>query len=154
MDLQALVAQQAAAQQAAAEKLAADTARNEKWLAEGQAIVDALKLDSEKSDKRVTLVGRAASLGADATALKAILEAVRVAASATIQLPKHRFTTLSRGKGWCLSGGRGAGEFIEDYVVGPGEYRCGGSDGFARKETIAWKVTHVAVGDEVWTLAE
>jgi len=148
MTIAELVEQKIAAAEAAAENAAKEAALKES----GAAIVEALGL-SECSDSRLVTIAIAAEASAGVIVIEKLHGAARVSRTDSIKLPQHRFAGLSRGKGWCLTGATGKGEFIEDYRVGPGAYRCGGSDGFARKGADVWKVEHVQVGAAVWTIA-
>lgn len=86
-----------------------------------------------------------------------LANALRVARTATIVLPAHRYEGLSRGRGWARRGRGGSAEWGErtdkGYRVGPGRWTVGGSDGYSRKGEDTWTVEHVAVGAETWTVA-
>lgn len=86
-----------------------------------------------------------------------ISNALRVSRGAKVRLPAHRFEGLSRGRGWARKGKGAAAEWGERdgsvYIVGPGKWTIGGDDGFRRKGADEWKVTHVRVGDQTWTIA-
>jgi hypothetical protein len=105
---------------------------------------------SAVSDGRLANLARAYELQADLATLRKIFGADRLARKGEIQLPKGRFANLSRGRGWCR---RGDGTFFDDHIVGPGEYSVGSHDGFHRKERTFWKVEHIQVGSQVWTIA-
>jgi hypothetical protein len=89
--------------------------------------------------------------------LEAVANAGRLSRTPKVVLPAHRFENLSRGKGWARCGqGNDAvwGERVDGgYLVGPGRWVVGGNDGFHRKGQTAWTVSHVTVGDAVWTVA-
>jgi hypothetical protein len=77
----------------------------------------------------------------------------------TICLPAHRYEGLSRGRGWARQGKGDSvvwGERVEGrgYRCGPGKWVVGATDGFRRKDSATWDVTHVLVGTEKWTMAE
>jgi len=99
----------------------------------------------------------AISLGADATTLATLADAVRVSRKETVLIPQGRFARLSRGKGWCRSGKGAGASWAElegnEYRVGPGKYVVGSNDGFTRKEQTDWTVSHVQVGTQTWTVA-
>jgi hypothetical protein len=107
---------------------------------------------------RIKRLARAIELGADDATLTVLTEALRTSEQTTIVLPAHRYEGLSRGRGWARKG-KGAsavwGERDDDggYRVGPGRWTVGGNDGFSRKSETTWKVEHVAVGVETWTVA-
>lgn len=110
------------------------------------------------SDERCVTLIKAAKTGASPLAMKNIAEAKRVSSKKYIELPKHRFEYLSRGRGWCRQGtGSNAiwGERTENgYKVDtPGKWSVGGHDGFTRKREDIWIVEHVKVGEETWTIA-
>lgn len=113
----------------------------------------------EINDARRLLLAKAIALGADDAALTVLGKALRASVKTTILIPNHSLATLSRGRGWCRKGkGDSAtwGERDEDglgYRVGPGKWIVGGHDGFSRKRQEEWKVEHVTVGDETWTVA-
>ena len=86
-----------------------------------------------------------------------ISNALRVNRSSTIVLPSHRFEGLSRGRGWARKGKGHSAEWGDrdgsGYRVGPGRWTVGGHGGFRRKGEDTWKVEHVVLGDETWTIA-
>lgn len=77
--------------------------------------------------------------------------------SETIILPLHRFENLSRGRGWARQGKGGKatwGERVDGgYECGAGKWTIGGNDGFSRKGSADWEVSHVIVSEKVWTIA-
>jgi len=109
------------------------------------------------SDSRKDSLGKALELGADEKTLTVIRNAIRLSRQPTIVLPAHRFESLSRGRGWALKG-RGSdvswGEREDSgYRVGPGRWSVGATDGFSRKASVDWRVKHIQVGQETWTIA-
>lgn len=120
--------------------------------------LEAIVGSKEISDKRRESLVMAIELGASDKLLVQIRDAIRIARnSTTIVLPSHHYEGLSRGKGWCRKGrGDGAvwGERTDGgYCVGPGRWTVGASDGFSRKGSDDWQVTHVIVGGRTWTVA-
>jgi hypothetical protein len=116
----------------------------------------ALPADLDVSDERRALLERAAA-GASAEVLRRLASATLVAEGETIVLPSLRYESLSRGRGWAR---RGRGDSVEwgvrvpgGYRVGPGRWIVGATDGFSRRDSRAWTVAHVAVGESVWTVA-
>jgi hypothetical protein len=119
--------------------------------------LDTLIADKEVTDKRRGLLRRAIELGADDARLRRLRDAMRASDSETIVLPAHRFEGLSRGRGWARKG-RGAdvkwGTRVEGgYAVAPGLWSVGATDGFSRKRSNEWKVEHITIGAETWTIA-
>lgn len=110
------------------------------------------------SDARRENLARALELGADDATLVRLASAVRVSRRSTIVLPAHRYEGLSRGRGWARQGkGNDAvwGERTDTgYRVGTGRWVVGATDGFSRKDETIWRVAHVAVGAETWTVAD
>ena len=112
----------------------------------------------EVSDARRERLTIAIAAGATDEALIALRDAERTSMTDTITLSSHRYEHLSRGRGWCRQG-RGAdvrwGERTDggDYRVGPGRWSVGATDGFDRKAAVDWRVTHVQVGGQTWTVA-
>ena len=111
--------------------------------------------ESRRESLRIAL-----GLGADPRTLENIRESRRVSRHDYIILPAGRFEGMSRGKGWARLG-RGAaatwGERGDDggYVCRvPGRWTVGSNDGFQRKEETVWKVAHIKVGDQTWTIAD
>ena len=99
----------------------------------------------------------AIALGASDKTLITIRDAMRVCRKETIVLPPGRFEHCSRGRGWARLG-KGDnvtwGERVEKgYQVGPGKWAVGSNDGYKRKDSVAWTVKHIAVGDQTWTVA-
>lgn len=109
------------------------------------------------NDVRKARLTRAVELDATDEALQALVGANRTSDTATIVLPRHRFESLSRGKGWCRKGkGNSAtwGERVDGgYEVGPGKWTVGASDGYSRKGETDWVVSNITVGSEIWTVA-
>ena len=115
--------------------------------AEGRDVDDA---------RRETLL-IAIALGASDKILVAIRDAARVSHKDTIVLPPGRFEHCSRGRGWARLG---KGDNVtwgerdaKGYLVGPGKWAVGSSDGYKRKDSVAWNVKHISVGAETWTVA-
>jgi len=88
--------------------------------------------------------------GADFKTLLKLAKAEKLSRRDWIELDRGPYDHLSRGRGWCR---RKDGVFFNDYKVGPGEYTVGSTDGFRRTKRFNYKVEHVKVGDEVWTIA-
>ena len=109
------------------------------------------------SDSRCETLSLALAAGADEATLLALRDAVRVARTPSIVLPRHRYESCSHGRGWARKGqGDNAtwGERVKDgYRVGPGTWSVGATDGFARKASTEWYVSHVQVGSQTWTIA-
>lgn len=120
--------------------------------------IDEICSGHDVSDTRKATLVSAIELGATDAALTKIRDARRVCRdSKTIVLPSQRYESLSRGRGWARMGkGPGAvwGERADGgYRVGPGRWTIGGNDGFTRKGEDMWDVSHVAVGEQIWTIA-
>ena len=110
-------------------------------------------------DLRRKRIRRAIALGASNAILTVLCRATQVAEDSTIVLDRGRYEGCSRGRGWCRSLGQGRtqwGEKVkEGYVVGPGRWEIGSSDGFKRKEATPWHVQHVqVVPGVIWTIAD
>lgn len=111
------------------------------------------------SDKRRESLVLAIELGADAETLAQIRDARRLSRTDAIVLPAGRLQHLSRGRGWCRSGRRDSAKWADrtdndDYRVDePGVWIVGCSDGFSRKDETKWRVSHVTVGEQTWTIA-
>lgn len=94
----------------------------------------------------------------DDKVFKQIAKASVVSQELTITIPPGRYDHCSRGKGWVRKGKGDNAEWGESvrggYVIGPGTWTQGSSDGFNRKEQKTWTVKHIKVGNETWTLAE
>jgi hypothetical protein len=109
------------------------------------------------SDKRMESLALATGLVDDATFAK-IAGSVRVRRnSKTIVLPSHPYENLSRGRGWARQG-RGDRAVFADrvdggYECGEGRWSVGATDGFSRKGSTEWTVSHVKVGEQTWTIA-
>jgi hypothetical protein len=78
--------------------------------------------------------------------------------SDSIVIPAHRYENLSRGRGWARKG-KGDnvtwGERVDGgYECDKGRWVIGASDGFSRKDSVTWDVSHVTVGEQTWTIAE
>jgi hypothetical protein len=89
----------------------------------------------------------------------ALCLARRFARKTTVVLPQGHLEGLSRGKGWCRKGKGDSAEWGEregakGYRVGPGDWVVGHSDGFSRKRQDRWRVRHITVGGETWTVAD
>jgi len=99
----------------------------------------------------------AIALGADLETLEILRDASRISRILTIRLPAHRYEGLSRGRGWARKGRGDSVEWGEKasggYRVGPGEWDVGATDGFSRKGSVHYVVSHVQVGPETWTIA-
>lgn len=120
--------------------------------------IETLIQDKEISEFRMETLKKAIELGADENTLVLLRDAVRVCRRGVIVLPQHHFQSLSRGRGWCRSLGKGEtswGERTEkgDYEVGPGSWSVGATDGFSRKKSTGWVVKNIQVGGETWTVA-
>ena len=142
-NLEEQIADEAAAQAAAAEKATARAAR-------GTAIAETLR-SSASHESTIISLAIAEELGADLATLREVAEGARIRRSETIKLPRGKYCRLSRGRGWCR---RSDGEFADDYIVGPGSWTVGSTDGFSRKDRTEWVVRHLTVGDETWTIAD
>jgi hypothetical protein len=110
----------------------------------------------EVSDPRKESLRIALELGADLATLTALRDSLRVSRKTTVVLPKNRLEGLSRGRGWARQG-KGTnvvwGERVDGgYRVGPGRWSVGATDGFNRKRSDDWKVEHIQVGSETWTI--
>ncbi len=116
---------------------------------------EALIKDNHKL--RVESLTIARDIGADLDLLKILESAIKVARRETIVLPKNRLEGMSRGKGWARKGQGKTAEWGErednGYRVGPGNWIVCGADGFSREKRDAWKVEHVQVGGQTWTIA-
>lgn len=108
------------------------------------------------SEKRLESLTIAHPMTDDAT-FATLSNAMRLSRKETIVLPQHRFEGLSRGRGWARKGRGNTAEWGEredgGYRVGPGKWVVGGHDGFTRKGSDSWEVSHVRVGDMTWTVA-
>lgn len=110
------------------------------------------------TEKRMESITLAHAAGVTDEVFREIATAMRVKRnSETVVLPPHRYESLSRGRGWARLG-KGArvtwGERVDDgYEVGPGRWEVGATDGFTRKDSVAWTVKHLLVGGETWTIA-
>lgn len=95
--------------------------------------------------------------GVDDATFARLCEANLVARKATVKLPLHRLEGMSRGKGWCRQGQGSSAVWGErdgaGYRVGPGRWVVGGHDGFSRKGHTDWRVEHLDVAGETWTVA-
>lgn len=115
------------------------------------------RIERALSAPRIESLHLAHAAGVDDDTFVQLAKAARLARKATIVLPAHRFEGLSRGRGWARKGtGDSAvwGERVEGgYRVGPGRWSVGGHDGFSRKGSETWTVTHIAVGADTWTVA-
>jgi len=120
--------------------------------------LDAILSGHTVSDTRRQSLELALSLGADEQTLIVLRDALRLKRADTIVLPAHRLEGMSRGRGWARQGrGDSAiwGERTDGgYRVGPGRWTVGGHDGFQRKGQDEWRVRHVAVGAQTWTVAD
>ena len=108
-------------------------------------------------DTRRESLELAASLGADLATITTLASALRLSRSNSIVLPA-RFGHCSKAKGWCRKGSGASAEWGtpdgSGYRVGPGRWIVFSSDGFRREDRASWTVTHVTVGDRVWTIAD
>lgn len=99
----------------------------------------------------------AAELGADDTTLQRLASALRLRRRPTVVIPRQHLETLSRGSGWCRKGRGTSAEWgtrVDDgYEVGPGLWVVCGKDGFSREKRETWKVEHIPLGDQIWTIA-
>ena len=119
--------------------------------------IEALVSGHEVGPNRLKSLELAAELGADAATLAIIRDAIRVGYGPTVVVPASRLEGLSRGRGWARQG-RGdkvvwAERVDGGYRVGVGRWVVGGSDGFARKDSVTWDVAAVQVGGQTWTVA-
>jgi hypothetical protein len=140
------------------EELAAEAAAKEAAdqqfairVAAGKEIAAALGESQNVSDLRCESLAIARELGAPLAVLREISRAVRVARAPEIQLPRGRYGSCSRGRDWCRDE---YGRFHDDHVVGPGKYSVGSTDGFHRRDRTEWRVRHIQVGPQTWTMAE
>lgn len=119
--------------------------------------LEELLANCEVKDSRKDRLVKAIELGATREVLERIRDAVRTRDTDTIRLPQNRLEGKSRGRGWARKGKGDSAEWGERdggyYLVGPGTWTVGGSDGFRRKDSDTWVVEHVQVGDKVWTIA-
>lgn len=112
------------------------------------------------SAKDLAQLELARAIGASVETLREIADARLVSESETITLPA-RYANCGRHKGWArLAGTRGPsamwGEMVpgEGYEVGePGTWIVNSHDGFSREKRTTWKVKHVQVGPQTWTVA-
>ena len=114
-----------------------------------------LRLNPDKPLLRLESLEIANPLVPDGVFLE-LFFASRLSRKDSIQLPKHRYATLSRGRSWCRN--ERTKEFVNDYVANSEgdkitKYTVGGNDGFQRADRLIWDVRHVNVGDAVWTIA-
>lgn len=109
------------------------------------------------SDRRTETLATAHEAGVTDEGFVAIARTKRVSQKPTIILPAGRYEGLSRGRGWARQGRGDSATWGEreerGYRVGPGRWTVGSSDGFDRKSSDIWTVTHVTVGDRIWTIA-
>jgi hypothetical protein len=107
---------------------------------------------------------RAASLrlafesGADEATLRQIAAATRVSRGGSILLPA-RYANCSRARGWARLGRDAAAQWGEAEATGyrvrtAGSWLVYSSDGFQREERKTWRVWHLQIGDQTWTLAD
>lgn len=100
----------------------------------------------------------AEELGADDETLVRLATATRVRRAAEMRLPAEHLEGLSRGRGWCRRGqGTNAvwGQRVDGgYLVGPGRWSVGATDGYRRRSSTTWSVELVVVGDHVWSVAD
>lgn len=112
---------------------------------------------SDLTESRKESLHLALDLGADDETMTVLAEALRVSRKSTAVIPANRLEGLSRGKGWCRKGRGDSAEWGErtdnGYRVGPGRWLVHGSDGFRRTDEETWTVKHIAVGDQIWTVA-
>jgi len=110
------------------------------------------------SAKQIAQLERARELGADVDTLRTLADARLVAEGSTITLPA-RYAGCSRHKGWARLG-RGSSAIWGEYngvgyaVDEPGTWTVYSHDGFRREQRTTWKVQHVTVGAEIWTIAD
>lgn len=109
------------------------------------------------SEARARTLAKAIDTGASESALEKLKAATRVEFADQIALPKGAYDHLSRGKGWARKGRGDSAEWGEKspqgWLVGPGSWLVHSTDGFNRKSEVDWRVEHVRVGDETWTIA-
>lgn len=110
----------------------------------------------EVSESRMESLTMAHELVDDATFTR-LAGATRLYRMPTIVLPRLHLEGLSRGRGWARKGtGDNAqwGKRVDGgYRVGPGKWIVGATDGFRRKDSRAWTVANITVGDNIWTIA-
>lgn len=112
----------------------------------------------EITDSRKETLTMAADAGASIEQLEILRDAMRVRRKGdTIILPRHHYESCSRGRGWARKGKGSNAEWGErvdgGYRVGPGRWVVGGHDGFRRKDADTWEVSHITIGDHIWTIA-
>lgn len=113
---------------------------------------------AELSQARIESLEIANGLAVSDDVFITLVRAARLSRGATIVLPPHRYEHLSRGRGWARMGQGGNatwGDRVRSgYRVSPGRWVVGATDGFRRKDEYHWKVKHIMVGDQTWTMAE
>lgn len=121
-------------------------------------ILTTLLAGHEVSDRRRESLQFAIEAGVDQATLETLRDTLRLARKDTIVLPRQRFELMSRGRGWCRMGRGDSAVWGEredgGYRVGPGRWTVGGHDGFQRKGQDEWRVRHIAVGTQTWTVAD
>jgi hypothetical protein len=145
------------AHRVAAEALAADVVDLD---AAADVAIDALctvlGATSAPSDARRESLRVAVGLGAEVDVMRTLALATRLNRKDWVPLPAGRHAGLSRGRDWCRS--REGGGFADRRDGGgfrgtPGKWEVGSTDGYSRKDKVAWDVSHVQVGAETWTVA-
>lgn len=121
------------------------------------AVFDLLVDGFQLTPSRLESLRSAIELGASGESLIKIRDCSICRKQSQVILPALRYESLSRGRGWARKG-RGTvvawGERIDTgYLVGPGRWEVGATDGFSRKDKCTWDVEHVSVGDQTWTIA-
>lgn len=110
----------------------------------------------EVSESRMESLTMAHELVDDATFTR-LAGAARLNRKPMIFLPKLHLEGLSRGRGWARKGTGEKAVWAErterGYRVGPGKWVVGATDGFRRKDSRAWTVANITVGDNIWTIA-
>lgn len=120
------------------------------------ALCTVLGSTSAPSDARRESLRIAVGLGAEVDAMRRLVAAVRLRREGWVLLPAGKYAGLSRGRDWCRS--REGGGFADRCDNGgfrgtPGKWEVGSTDGYNRKDKVAWDVYHVTVGTETWTVA-
>jgi hypothetical protein len=136
-------------------------ARDALKLAEGRVDpIDMLLAGSKCTDARRETLQLAIDAGAPRKTLVLLRDAVRVTRAPRAKLPRGRYQGCSRGRDWCRQGsGKNAvwAQLNDDetaYLVGPGKWSVGSTDGFKRKSERKWIVKAIQVGSETWTVAK
>ena len=121
------------------------------------ARIDRLNL-AAVTEARMESLAAAHEAGVTDDDLRRCATARRLYRSGTVRLPAGDYAHTSRGRDWCREG-TGDGVVWGDrhegggFVVRAGRWSVGSTDGFERNSRKVWLVEHVAVGSDIWTIA-